>query len=498
MVRADRTGGAQESCGHRAAVRAAVGAVKSGNADGAKGGRKVKASSEGSGEEKLPEVPAKPDKQGGEDLWQRHKAERGVWSEKMLMALERGVKGGKWFSLIDKVASERTLSLAWEKVRSKAGACGVDGITVARFEKDSQSRLLAVKEHLRKGSYRPKPVKRMRIPKAGGTEKRPLGIPTVTDRVVQQAVRMVLEPIVEKRFAEHSYGFRPGRGCHDALRRVKGQLVGGHPWVVDIDIKGCFDTIDQSRLMKLLKEDVADGGVLEVIESFLKAGVLEDGAWQSSEEGTPQGGVISPLLANLYLNALDHLMKAQGHEMTRYADDMVILCPSAEKAQQALETVRRWMESVHLSLHPEKTRIVHMDEKGAHFDFLGYRFMRTQKGKLLRLARPKSEKKLKEEVRRKTRRCNAHSMEVIVRRLNPQLRGWFEYFKQAYVTQHRSLDGWVRMRLRSIYRKRHRKRGRGRGSDHRRWPNRHFAELGLFSLEQAKAQAISLHQGAKH
>lgn len=498
MVRADRTGSAQESCGHRTAVRAAVGAGKSGNADGAKGGRKVNASSERSGEGKLPEVPAEPDKQGGEDLWQRHKAERGVWSEKMLMALERGVKGGKWFSLIDKVASDRTLSLAWEKVRSKAGACGVDGITVARFEKDSQSRLLAVKEHLRKGSYQPKSVKRVRIPKAGSAEKRPLGIPTVTDRVVQQAVRLVLEPIFEKRFAEHSYGFRPERSCHDALRRVNGQLVGGHPYVVDIDIKGYFDTIDQNRLMKLVKEEVADGGLLKVIESFLKAGVLEDGSWQSSEEGTPQGGVISPLLSNLYLNELDHLMESEGHEMTRYADDMVILCPSAEKAQQALETVRGWMESVHLSLHPEKTRIVHMDEKGAYFDFLGYRFMRTRKGKMLRLARPKSEKKLREAVRRKTRRCNAHSMEVIVKRLNPHLRGWFEYFKQAYVTQHRSLDGWVRMRLRSIYRKRHRKRGRGRGSDHQRWTNRHFAELGLFSLEQAKAQAISLHRGAKH
>jgi retron-type reverse transcriptase len=254
----------------------------------------VNASNERGSERRLPSVPANPDKQGREDLWQRHKAERGIWSEKMLMALARGVKGGKWFSLIDKVASERTLSLAWEKVRSNAGACGVDGITIARFEKDSENRLLAVREHLLQGSYQPKPVKRVRIPKPGSAETRPLGIPTVTDRVVQQAVRLLLEPIFEHRFAEHSYGFRPERGCHDALRRVNGQLVEGHGYVVDIDIQGYFDAINQTRLMKLVEEEVADGELLEVIARFLKAGVLEDGEWQSSETGTPQGGVLTP------------------------------------------------------------------------------------------------------------------------------------------------------------------------------------------------------------
>jgi hypothetical protein len=288
----DRTHGDDPE--RRAAVRAAVGAEKSGNADGAKGGRKVNASNERGSERRLPSVPANPDKQGREDLWQRHKAERGIWSEKMLMALARGVKGGKWFSLIDKVASERTLSLAWEKVRSNAGACGVDGITIARFEKDSENRLLAVREHLLQGSYQPKPVKRVRIPKPGSAETRPLGIPTVTDRVVQQAVRLLLEPIFEHRFAEHSYGFRPERGCHDALRRVNGQLVEGHGYVVDIDIQGYFDAINQTRLMKLVEEEVADGELLEVIARFLKAGVLEDGEWQSSETGTPQGGVLTP------------------------------------------------------------------------------------------------------------------------------------------------------------------------------------------------------------
>jgi RNA-directed DNA polymerase len=494
---ADRTDGGDPV--RRAVVRAAVGAMKSGNADGAKGGREANASSEGQGETSPARVPPEADKPVGEDLWECHKAERVVWSEKMLMALERGVKGGRWYSLMDKVTAGPTLSLAWEKVRSNAGSCGVDNITVARFKKDSQSRLLAVNEQLKSGRYQPKPVKRVRIPKPGKKkEKRPLGIPAVRDRVVQQALRLVLEPIYERRFAEHSYGFRPGRSCHDALRRVYGQLVGGHPHVVDIDIKGYFDTIDQERLLKLLREDVADGAVIELIKTFLKAGVLEeDGKLEPTETGTPQGGVISPLLSNLYLDELDHLMESEGYAMTRYADDMVILCRTREEAEKALEQVRAWMEKVGLTLHPEKTRIVDMSESEAHFDFLGYRFKHSRKGQLIKLPRPKSEAKLKDGVRKETKRCNGHAMEVIIRKINPKLKGWFAYFRQAHRNAHRSLDGWVRMRLRSIYRKRKRKRGRGRGIDHQLWPNRHFAELGLFSLEAAKLEAISLHNGGK-
>lgn len=455
-------------------------------------------SSDRSSEDPPAAVPARSDKQAGESLWEDHKAEHGVWSEKMLRTLARGVKGGKWFSLSDKVYSERTLSLAWEKVKSNAGACGVDGITIARFDKDSQNRLLAVKEHLRNGSYQPKPVKRVPIPKPGSKQTRPLGIPTVTDRVVQQAVRMVLEPIYEHRFAEHSYGFRPGRGCRDALRRVDGQLAEGYTHVVDIDIQGYFESIDQGRLMSLLREDVSDGPLLEIIERFLKAGVLEDGIWEPSEEGTPQGGVISPLLSNLYLDELDHLMEAQGYAMTRYADDMVILCQSAQEAQRALGCVREWMDQVKLTLHPEKTRVVDMREVEAYFDFLGYRFKRSKPGRVLRLARPKSEQKLRESVRRHTKRCNRHSMEKIIASLNPILIGWFGYFQHASKWQLIQLDGWVRMRLRSIYRKRNRKRGRGRGSDHHRWPNRHFTELGLFSLQAAHSEAVSLRKGVKH
>lgn len=196
------------------------------------------------------------DKQAEEDLWQRHKAERGVWTKPMLAALARGLKGKKWFSLIDKISTERTLQLAWEKVRRNAGACGVDGITIGHFEQNSQSRLLAVREHLNKGTYQPKPVKRVWIEKPGSVEKRPLGIPTVTDRVVQAALRMGIEPIFENRFAKHSYGFRPGRGCKDALRRVEELLQAGRQHVVEVDIKGYFDAIPHDRLMALVREHI--------------------------------------------------------------------------------------------------------------------------------------------------------------------------------------------------------------------------------------------------
>ena len=359
-----------------------------------------------------------------------------------------------------------------------------------------------MKEHLQNGSYQPKPVKRVHIPKAGSKQTRALGIPTptVTDRVVQQAVRMVIEPIFEHRFAEHSYGFRPERSCRDALKRVNGQLAEGYSHVVDIDIQGYFDAIDQQRLMQLVENDVSDGRVLTILERFLKAGVgvLENGDWEPSDTGTPQGGVISPLLSNIYLDELDHLMESKGYAMTRYADDMVILCRSAAEAESALHKVRLWMDSVGLTLHPEKTRIVDMKEAEAHFDFLGYRFKRTRRGRIIRLARPKSEAKLRDQIRRHTRRCNRHGMTTIIEILNPKLQGWFGYFKHAYWSQHCELDGWIRMRLRSIYRKRHRKRGRGRGMDHHRWPNRHFTELGLFSLQTAHSEAASLRNGVKH
>ena len=439
------------------------------------------------------------DKQAEEDLWQRHQAERGVWSEPMLVALERGLKGNKWFSLIDKVWSERTLELAWEKVKSNAGACGVDGITIGRFAKDSQNRLLAVNEQLKLGAYQPKPVKRVWINKPGSAEKRPLGIPTITDRVVQAAVRMVIEPIFENRFARHSYGFRPGRGCKDALRRVEELLDAGNTHVVDVDIKGYFDTIPHDRLLSLVRERIADGRVLGLIEGFLKQGVIEGTDWQEAKEGTPQGGVISPLLANIYLDPLDWLMAGSGFEMVRYADDMVVLCRNHEQAMAALHKLREWMAETGLTLHPDKTRTVDMGLADSHFDFLGYRFKRSRRGRLIKLVRPKSLRKLRESIKPRTRRNNGKSMEAIVADINRTLKGWFAYFKHIHRSELEEIDQWTRMRLRSILRKRRGGMGRGRGQDHHRWPNRYFTGLGLFCLLDAKVlETASLHNGANH
>ena len=467
-------------------------------------------------------------------MWQRHKAQRGVWSEKMLMALERGVKGKVWFSLIDKIHGERTLQLAWEKVQSNAGACGgsparrpplfpssssVDGITVGHFGKDSQNRLLAVKEHLSEGTYQPKPVKRVMIPKLGSSEKRPLGIPTVRDRVVQTAARMVIEPIFEREFAEHSYGFRPGRGCKDALRRVDELLKSGLVHVVDVDIKSYFESIPHERLMALVRERIADGRVLKLIESFLKQGVLEEMGEMEPEEreqGTPQGGVISPLLANIYLNPLDWQMSRNGQEMVRYADDrgggvrdkrrqengraMVILCPSAEAAGRVLSDLREWASQAGLRLHPEKTRIVDMGQPKAHFEFLGYRFWRGKKsGQIRRFIRPKSVKKMREAIKPLTRRTNGQSLRAIAERLKPKLQGFYGYFKHVSEGVLREVDGWIRGRLRSILRKRAGLKGRGRGRDHpfgrlralrQRWDNRYFTEHGYFSLEDARSEEL--------
>ena len=416
----------------------------------------------------------------------------------MLEALERGVKGGKWFSLIDKVYAEKTLVVGWEKVRSNAGACGVDGITIERFEKQAKERLLAVKEQIKRGEYHPQQIKRTWIEKPGSPEKRPLGIPTVRDRVVQTGLRAVIEPIFEREFAPQSYGFRPGRGCKDALRRVDELLENGRVHVVDIDIKGYFDSIPHERLMELVGKHIADGRVQGMIEGFLKAGVMEGMESWEPEEGTPQGGVISPLLANIYLDPLDWLMVQNGLEMVRYADDMIVMCHDAEKARGALEAVREWMGQAGLRLHPEKTRVVEMIEAGSHFDFLGYRFWRSREGGIKRLVRPKSKRKLRQNLKPKTRRNSGQSMEAIAEKLKPVLRGWYGYFKHAHVSLLREMDGWVRGRLRGILRKRRKGRGRARGRDHHRWKNRYFDTIGLFSLEAAQERELSsLQQGAK-
>ena len=420
-------------------------------------------------------------KQAGEVRARWAWAEPCVWTERMLTALEEGVKGGKWFSLIDKVSARRMLLRAFERVKANGGAAGVDHQTIAMYEQRLEQHTEYLARTLREGSYQPAAVRREWIPKPGSREKRPLGIPTVRDRVVQKAMLATMEPIFEREFAEQSYGFRPGRGCKDALRRVDQLLKQGQTWVVDADLKSYFDTIPHEQLLKRIEEKVADGRVLELIRKYLEQGVLENmRAWQP-EAGTPQGAVISPLLSNIYLNPLDHLMAARGIEMVRYADDFVLLCHSEAAAQRALVLVQQWTAETGLTLHPEKTRIVDVTQRGGGFDFLGYHFVRH-----LRWPRRKSLKKFKDTIRAKTKRTNGQSLQVIITNVNRTARGWFAYFKHSHRYTLVPIDCWLRQRLRSILRRRSGRRGRGRGRDYQYWPNAFFAEHGLFSLVAAR------------
>jgi RNA-directed DNA polymerase len=399
----------------------------------------------------------------------------------MLAALENGVKGGMWFSLIDKVYNPKNLWSAWAKVARNKGCAGTDGITIRQFEKDAESNLRWLVEQIRSGQYIPQTIQRSYIPKPGG-QRRPLGIPTVRDRIVQGGLRQVIEPIFEREFAPHSYGFRPGRGCKDALRRVDQLLAEGYRYVVDADLASYFDTIPHEPLMERVGERIADGGVLKLIGSFLKADIMEEMNRWTPTAGAPQGAVLSPLLSNIYLNPLDHLMASAGIEMVRYADDFVILCKDLEQAQGALEKGREWTVQAGLLLHPDKTRIV--DAQVEAFEFLGYRFDRGYKN-----PRAKSLKKLRDTIRAKTKRTSGRCLPAIIHDVNRTLRGWFGYFKHSHRSTFVRVDQWTRGRLRSILRRRAHRRGKAKGKDHQRWPNAYFAKMSFYSLTEAHRRA---------
>jgi RNA-directed DNA polymerase len=406
--------------------------------------------------------------------------EASIWTDRMVSALGNGVKGGKWFSLIDKVVRPMTLDIAWQRVARNKGAAGVDGRTIERFEARSDRYLRELQHSLTEGSYQPDPVKRVEIPKGDG-KTRPLGIPTVKDRIVQTALKMVIEPIFEVQFRPGSFGFRPGRGCKDALREVDRLLKEGYTHVVDADLKSYFDTIPHDRLMTLVEGSISDGRVLALIDSFLRQEIMSDVARWRPTMGTPQGAVLSPLLANLYLHPLDLLMEQSGYRMVRYADDFVILCASEAEATAVLRQVTAWVNANGLTLHPDKTRVGDCAQPGQGFDFLGYRF---EAGR--RFVRDKSLKAFKGKVREKTRRSRGDSLAQIVADLNPMLRGWFEYFKHARPRLYRRLDQMIRRRLRAVLRKQDKRPSMGRSeADHRQWTNAFFADQGLFALQEA-------------
>jgi RNA-directed DNA polymerase len=410
--------------------------------------------------------------------------EASIWTERMVSALVNGVAGGKWFSLVDKVIRPTTLEAAWRKVARNKGAAGVDGQSTERFAAQAERYLHELHDQLKAGTYRPSPVKRVEIPKGDG-RTRPLGIPTVKDRIVQTALKMAIEPIFEVQFRPGSYGFRPGRGCKDALREVDRLLKEGYTHVVDADLRGYFDSIPHDRLMALVAGSISDGRILSLIDGFLRQDIMTEMARWQPTTGTPQGAVISPLLANLYLHPLDLLMEQSGWRMVRYADDFVILCRTEAEARTALRQVEAWVAESGLTLHPDKTRVGDSQQPGQGFEFLGYRF---EAGR--RLVRKRSLKALKDKVRARTVRSRGDSLGRIIGDLNPMLRGWFGYFKHATPALYGVLDGFVRRRLRAILRKQDKRPGIGRcEADHRRWPNAFFAAHRLFTLQAAHASA---------
>jgi len=407
-----------------------------------------------------------------------------VWTDRMLAALENGVTGGRWYSLMDTVYAPCTLEAAWKRVAANRGAAGVDRVSVQRFARQAQRYLAELAQELRDGSYRPDPVRRVYIPKGPG-RTRPLGIATVKDRIAQAAVKLVLEPIFEREFLPCSFGFRPGRSSKDALREGEGLLKGGYGWVVDLDFENYFDSIPKGPLLAQVAERVSDGPLLQLIQRFLDQEILDGVKRWTPITGTAQGSVRSPVLANLYLHPLDQLVSQAGYRIVRIADDALILCQTQAEAEAALALVQAWTARNGLQLHPDKTHIVHYGEPEQGVEFLGYRFTAG-----IRAVRPKSLMALKEKLRQQTGRTRSGRLEDIIAELNPILRGWFGYFKHARRSTFRALDSFVRRRLRAILRKREKRPGFGHApSDDRRWPNAFFAQRGLFTLHEAHVAA---------
>lgn len=388
------------------------------------------------------------------------------------------MRGGKWRTLIDKVYSELNLYVLARKVTGKDGAAGVDGQSCEAFEEHLIVETRRLAEQLRGNTYRPKAVRRVQIPKPGRPdETRPLGIPTVRDRVVQRAVLNVIEPILDHQFHERSSGFRHGRGAHDALRLVEQKLQEGYVYVVDADLKSHFDSIPKDRLLKLIQEHISDSRMLKLIKMFLDQDILEELREWTPIAGVPQGAVLSPVLSNLYLNPLDHEMADAGFAMVRYADDFVVLCRRQFEAEVALQVITEWVEQAGLTLHPTKTKIV--DSRTKSFAFLGYSF----RGDKI-YPRRESLAKLKTRIKELTPRKRSGSLESIVHELNQVLIGWFGYFRHSRWTIFRDLDAKIRSRLRRLLLKRHRKNPR-RLPRQQRWPNVYFTEVGLWSLREA-------------
>jgi RNA-directed DNA polymerase len=406
--------------------------------------------------------------------------------------------------LIDKVYAPANLAEAWKRVRENKGSAGIDGLTVTAFEDRQAEHLAGLHARLRDQTYRPAPVKRVGIPKAGGGTRN-LGIPSVTDRVVQQALVQKMAPIFEPLFAECSFGYRPGRSPHMAMRKVWREINEGNLWILDADLRSFFDSIDQNKLVDLIAEEISDGRILHLIRSFLEAGVIDGGGWQPTKTGVPQGGVASPLWSNIFLTPLDHAMTGAGYRLTRWADDFVVVCRTRQEAEAALALAEEFLrDRLGVSLHPEKTRIVHVD---LGFEFLGYK---VKRGKGLRLSprkrtskanplnlyavpREKSVHRFKDQIRNLTRRGAPVTLRDMIAVINPIIRGWGNYYRKANVrTLFHRLDGWIERRLWSFIAK------RWRNTAWRRYPtSRLVNDFGLVRLIHLVPGIVSRPRSSK-
>lgn len=365
----------------------------------------------------------------------------------------------KVHSLIDKVYQKTNLEMAWKAVRENKGSGGIDKVTISKYEADAEAELQRLHEELKQDRYRPMPVKRTYIPKRGKpNEKRPLGIPAIRDRVCQQALKNRLEPIFEPLFSESSFGYRPGVSAHDAMRKIYRELMAGYEWIVDADLRDFFGTVQHEPLIDMIAEQVSDGRILKLVRQMLEAGYMESGKRYETPSGTPQGGVISPLFSNIYLNSFDHEMVGKGYRLTRYADDWVVLCKTQAEAYQAVRDARTILGTLGLTLHPEKTRITHIKWG---FEFLGYKLKQGKglvlpKGKVKKAARnniyaypkDKSIQAFKDSIRARTRRRIPLSLYELIESINPVIRGWGNYFCKAHVRKlFNRLQRWIIRRI---------------------------------------------------
>lgn len=379
----------------------------------------------------------------------------------------------KVHSLVDKIYKRKNLELAWERVRSNQGAGGVDGQSIAEFEEQLDQELDRLHHELKTNTYVPQPVRRHTIPKAGQPgRERELGIPTIYDRVCQQAIRNRLEPIFEEVFDEASFGYRRGRSTKDALRKVWGELNQGYEWIVDADLRDYFGSVDHEKLMVLVNQRISDGRVLRLLEGILHAGYQSGGRLYPTGEGVPQGGVVSPLLSNIFLTPFDREMRLRGYNFTRYADDWLVTCRTRRDAELVLREAEKILKSLGVRLNREKTRIVHVRYG---FEFLGYKIKRgrralrlsaskirsgTRQGSFYAYPRQKSLEHFKDQIRKRTRRKAPLRTHELIEEINPVIRGWGQHYCRAHVRKlFQHLDGWIVCRLRSHRHKRWRNQG---------------------------------------